>query len=261
MSPHAVTQHGKHWALFLDVDGAWLEVAETPQRIQISEKIKQLLVTLSVRLDGAVALVSGRSLDDVDRLFAPLRFCVAGMWGCEYRESSGCVTRAPLRMEELAAARQKLQAVVRQHTDLYLENRRYGLAVHFRRVPHLEEEVRLMVSAACSDLGPQFVVEAGRCYVEVRPSVCTIASTISFFMQQAPFARRVPIFIGGDPRDEWGFDVVNDLGGVSIRVGAAEHTVAKFGLSGVDDVIQWLASVAINSDDADGHHRSAGYPA
>lgn len=101
MSPDAVTQHRDRWALFLDVDGTLLEVAETPQRVHVPERIKQLLVALTVRFDGAVALVSGRGLDDIDRLFSPLRFCVAGFRGCEYRESSGCVTRAPLHAEQL----------------------------------------------------------------------------------------------------------------------------------------------------------------
>lgn len=101
MSPDAVTQHRDRWALFLDVDGTLLEVAETPQRVHVPERIKQLLVALTVRFDGAVALVSGRSLDDIDRLFSPLRFCVAGFRSCEYRESSGCVTRAPLHAEQL----------------------------------------------------------------------------------------------------------------------------------------------------------------
>lgn len=180
MSPDAVTVHKDRWALFLDVDGILLDVAETPQRVHVSERIKQLLVVLTVQLDGAVALLSGRGLDDVDRLLSPLRFCVVGMHGCEYRESSGCVTRSLLYTQELPRG----------------------------------------------------------------PSECTIAKAISLFMQQTPFAHRVPVLIGNHSTDESAFEVVDELGGIAIKVGDAGCTVAGHRLPGIDEVIHWLESVA-----------------
>ncbi len=244
MSPDAVTQQESQWALFLDVDGTLLEVAETPQRVRVPDGIKQLLLALTVRFDGAVALISGRSLDDVDRLFAPMRFCVAGIWGLEYRESSGCVSRPSLHTDRLSAAREAMQVLVQQHEGLYLEDKGCGLAVHYRRAPHLEESVRRAMSGACRDLGSDFAMEDGGCYVEVRPSMCSTAAAISLFMQQTPFARRIPIFIGDDLSDEAGFHAVNALGGVSIRIGAAANTVAHHCVADTDQLIHWLAILA-----------------
>ncbi len=244
MSPDAVTQYRDRWALFLDVDGTLLEVAETPQRVHVPERIKQLLVALTVRFDGAVALVSGRSLDDVDRLFAPLRFCVAGLCGCEYRESSGCVTRSSLHAEQLIEVGAKLKDLVRRHQELYLEDKRYGLAVHFRLAPQLRDEVHRAVIAACSDLRLQFAIEVGPCSVEILPASCSTATAISLFMQQAPFAQRIPVFLGNDAADEPAFHFVNGLGGISIKVGATECTAAHHRLSGVEDVVRWLERIA-----------------
>ncbi len=249
MSPEAVTQHRDRWALFLDVDGTLLEVAETPQRVHVPERIKQLLVALTVRFDGAVALVSGRSLDDIDRLFAPLRFCVVGLRGCEYRESSGCVTRATPHAEPLIAVREKLKDLVRRHDDLYLEDKRYGLTVHFRRAPQLRDEVHRAVMAACCRLDGQFTLEVGDYSVEIFPTSCTTAAAISLFMRQTPFAQRIPVFVGDDTADELGFDVVNGLGGLSIKVGGTERTAAHHRLSCVGDVVSWLETVATRQAD------------
>jgi trehalose 6-phosphate phosphatase len=193
MSPDAVTQNRERWALFLDVNAALAEVAEMPQRLHVFERIKQLLVTLTVRLDGAVALISDRSLDDVDRVFSPLRFCVAGLHGCEYREANGCVTRTPLHSEQLMEARETLDALVR---------------------------------------------------VEILPASCTTATVISLFMQQAPFARRIPVFVGDSTTSNSIFDVVNGFGGVLISVGSTECTAENDESSRVEDMVRWLEHVA-----------------
>jgi trehalose 6-phosphate phosphatase len=243
MSPDGVTVHKDRWSLFLDVDGILLDAAETPQRGHVSERIKELLVALTVQLDGAVALLSGRSLDDIDRLFSPLRFCAAGVRGCEYRESSGCVTRTPMHVEQLVRTRDRLHALVQRHDGLRLEDKRYGLAVHFQRASHLKEEVHRAVKVACSGAESQFAVEAGCSTVEIWPSGCTTATAMSLFMQQTPFAHRVPVLIGHHPTDEGAFEAVNELGGISISIGDAECTAACHRLPDVDDLIQWLERV------------------
>lgn len=244
MSPDAVTQNRERWALFLDVNAALGEVAEMPQRLHVFERIKQLLVTLTVRLDGAVALISDRSLDDVDRVFSPLRFCVAGLHGCEYREANGCVTRTPLHSEQLMEAREKLDALVHLHPDLRLEDKGYGLAINFRLAPHLEEVVHRAAEALCCDLGAQFAVEPGSCSVEILPASCTTATLISLFMQQAPFARRIPVFVGDNTTSNSVFDVVNGFGGVLISVGSTECTAENDESSRVEDMVRWLEHVA-----------------
>jgi len=244
MSQNAVTRRQGGWALFLDVDGTLLEIAETPQSVRVPSTLKPLLVSLSFRLDGALALISGRTLNDLDHLFAPLRFCAAGMHGSERRDAAGRVIRPQLGPCRLNGAREHLQQFTRQHEGLLLEDKGHGLAVHFRRAPHLSWEVRTAVSLACQQAGSGFTVQAGKCVFEIRPAACTKGTSIRAFMERPPFADRLPIYIGDDLTDEDGFAVVNEIGGISIRVGeAAPGSAAQHSLPGVRNVLRWLQSI------------------
>lgn len=243
MSQDAVTRNDGGWALFLDVDGTLLEIAETPQSVRVPEAVKQLLNTLSLRLDGALALVSGRTLDDLDRLFAPLRFCAAGVHGCERRETTGCIARPDINPRRLDHAREVLGDFARRHPGLILEDKGCGLALHFRRIPHLSADVDRIVRNVRERLGPDFTVQAGKCVFELRPAMWTKGASIRSFMERPPFQHRTPIYIGDDLTDEDGFAVVNERGGISIRVGNGHVTVAKHRLPGVRQVLRWLESV------------------
>lgn len=143
-----------------------------------------------------------------------------------------------------ASARRRSSLPTIRSTVLYLEDKRCGLAVHYGPAPQLKDEVHGTVMAACRNLGPEFTLEAGPYSLEVSPASCTTAKAISLFMQQTPFAQRTPVFIGNDPTHESGFDVVNELGGLSVKVGAAESTAARYRLSCVAEVVGWLESVA-----------------
>jgi trehalose 6-phosphate phosphatase len=247
MSPDAVAHNAGDWALFLDVDGTLLEIAETPYGVHVPESLKELLVSLSFRLDGALALVSGRTIENVDRLFDPLRFAVAGIHGCELRQTSGCVLRPALDTARLDRARVQLVEFAAHHPGLLLEDKGYGLAVHFRRVPHLSGDVDHAVRQACRGLGGDFTVQAGKCVFEIRPAHCTKGSSITSFMREPAFAGRMPIFIGDDATDESGFAVVNELGGISIKVGDGLRSLARHRLLGVRQVIRWLESIPLPS--------------
>lgn len=219
MSLNAVTWAQGDWALFLDVDGTLLEIAETPQDVHVPDKLKQLLIDLSMHLDGAIALVSGRSLDDIDQLFAPLRPCASGMHGCELRDAAGRVTRPPLIRQRLDGARVALTQFVRDHPGLLLEDKGFGLALHFRRVPYLSAEVQDVMKVL---LGPDFVLQPGKCVFELRPAGTSKGSAIAQFMKEPPFHGRAPIFVGDDVTDEEGFAVVNAMNGTSIRVAGVD---------------------------------------
>lgn len=244
MSPDPIiSSNAADWALFLDVDGTLLEIAETPQDVRVTESLKGLLNTLVLRLNGALALISGRSLDDLDQLFAPLRFCAAGIHGCERREASGCIVRPPFDLHRLDDARTELSDLVQQHPGMILEDKGYGLALHFRRVPHLSAEAERRVNAICQRLGREFAIQAGKCVLEIRLADWTKGASIRAFMEQPPFRSRRPIYLGDDLTDEAGFGVVNELGGISIRVGDAHLTLAQHRLAGVSDVLRWLESI------------------
>lgn len=228
------------WALFLDVDGTLLDIAETPESVYVPDELKTLLLDLSLRLDGALALISGRSIDDLDRLFAPLRLCASGVHGCERREPDGRIMRPEVDPEALNVVREELQRFVALTPGLLLEDKEFGLAVHFRRVPHMGGDVLTTMRSMCLWLGPRFTLQAGKCVLEIRPTGFSKGTSIAAFMQLPPFAGRTPIFMGDDVTDEDGFAVVNDLGGLSIKVGNAPTTFAQQRLSSVRDVRHWL---------------------
>jgi trehalose 6-phosphate phosphatase len=243
MLTDATIRNAGGWALFLDVDGTLLEIAETPRSVHVPETLKQLLVSLSLRLGGALALISGRTLNDLDHLFAPLRFCAAGVHGWERRDVTGRVTRPDLDPRRLDEAREHLGQFTKQHEGLLLEDKGHGLAVHFRRVPQLSWEVNTAVRLACQRAGGEFALQAGKCVFEILPAASTKGSAIRAFMERPPFAGRLPIYIGDDITDEAGFAIVNEIGGISIRVGDSQPSVAQHRLPAVRQVLRWLESI------------------
>jgi trehalose 6-phosphate phosphatase len=231
------------WALFLDVDGTLLELAETPQGVHVSASLKELIGTVRWRLDGALALVSGRSLASLDQLFSPLRLIASGVHGCERRAADGLVMRPEVDAAMIARVRNDLADFVRSHEGLLLEDKHYAVALHYRRAPHLEDEVYRIMEQMRTYLGPTFALQAGKSVVELRPGEWTKGTSIKSFMLEAPFLGRTPVFIGDDVTDEDAFAVVNAMNGISIKVGAAEATIAKHRLGGVSEVLRWLQTV------------------
>jgi trehalose 6-phosphate phosphatase len=243
MSLHAVAQHAGDWALFLDVDGTLLEIAETPQSVHVSDDLRRLLIGLSVYFDGALALVSGRTLADLDHLFTPLRLCAAGVHGCEHREATGCIALPQVDPELLDPARELFTQFVACHDGLLLEDKGYGLALHYRLAPTLAGQVEALVRSVCASLGETFRVQSGKGVFEIRPAAWSKGVSIRAFMNQPPFRNRLPVFIGDDVTDEDGFAVVNELGGISVKVGTADATVAQYRIANVSQVLEWLASL------------------
>jgi trehalose 6-phosphate phosphatase len=243
MSPNTVTRTSECWALFLDVDGTLLEIAATPSSVCVPDELKHLLMRLTLRLDGAVALVSGRDLDDLDELFMPLRMCAAGIHGCVLREASGCVVRPPINPGVLSLVRYEVAGFVRERPGLILEDKGYGFAVHYRLAPEHCDGVRELLLRLCARLGHAFRLQSGKSVLELRPSGYTKGTSIAQFMTQRPFSGRTPIFIGDDATDEDGFRTVNELGGISIKVGDAGQTCAQHRLRDVNEVRQWLETL------------------
>ncbi len=231
------------WALFLDVDGTLLDIAETPEGVRVPDELKMLMLELTLKLEGAVALVSGRSIASLDELFAPLRLIASGVHGCERRDASGTLVRPVFDAQALALARGELERFVALHPELILEDKDFGLALHFRRAPQMSGDVLMLMRRLCQSLGPTFTLQAGKCVLELRPTGYSKGTSIAAFMSEPPFSGRTPVFLGDDVTDEDGFAVVNDLGGVSIKVGDTATTLAKRRLSGVLEVRRWLQSM------------------
>jgi trehalose 6-phosphate phosphatase len=227
------------WALFLDVDGTLLEIAATPAAVRVPERALRVLATLQRRLAGAVALVSGRNIAELDRLFAPLRLAAAGVHGAERRDAKGNVQRYD-NVDALAPARRLLAAWSAAHEGALLEDKGAALALHYRGVPSLESSARAVVAKALAALAPGFHVQEGKKVLELKADFASKGHAIEAFMREAPFSGRIPVFIGDDLTDEDGFEVVNRRGGHSIAVGVGKQTRARFHLADERSVLEWL---------------------
>jgi trehalose 6-phosphate phosphatase len=237
---HANTDPDRKYAAFLDVDGTLLEIAPTPEAVHVSQDLKSLLQRLNARLEGALALISGRTVDTLDALFTPGRYCAAGVHGCERRTASGNVLRPQVDAQAVSAARRTLASFVREHEGLLLEDKSYGLAVHFRLVPHLQSRVHERMLSMLERLGGAFELQAGKCVFELRPAGWNKGAAVAAFMEEQPFRGRQPIYIGDDVTDESAFAAVNALDGLTIRVGDPAPTAARYRLRGVSEVHAWL---------------------
>jgi trehalose 6-phosphate phosphatase len=227
------------WALFLDVDGTLLEHVEHFQAVRVERSVRALLEELRDASGGAIALVSGRSADDIDRLFAPLALPLAGQHGLERRSADGTIHRHAPPVERLAEAAAQLVRLTSAHTALALENKGMTLALHYRRAPELARLVEAEVRRVTGFLGEDFELQAGKFVFEIKPGGRNKGSAIGDFLAEAPFAGRTPVFIGDDLTDEHGFEVVNEAGGHSVKVGPGE-TRARWRLANPAAVQAWL---------------------
>ncbi|HEY6643916.1 trehalose-phosphatase [Povalibacter sp.] len=232
-----------HLALFLDVDGTLIEIAATPHSVIVPDELKTLLRSLSTRLGGGIALVSGRSIPILDALFAPLQLTAAGIHGCERRTAAGRLIHPTIDMDRFAAARRELAAWSRVHAGTLLEDKTYALALHYRLAPQLESAALAEAQRALEALQGTHELQPGKFVFELRPVGYSKGRAIEAFMAEEPFRGRMPLFIGDDVTDEDGFSVVNRLGGISIRVGDPSATLATYRLADVVAVHEWLAKL------------------
>lgn len=241
MLPRPTHDVGGAPAFFLDVDGTLLDIAEAPDRVHVPPRVVHVLSRLSDACCGAVALVSGRPIVDLDRLLSPLRLPCAGLHGAERRGARGEVRQHGMD-GALDAARTELASFCDAHRGTLLEDKGAALALHYRLAPAAETAARRAVGRVLAGLGPAFVLQEGKCVLEIKPAGSSKAHAIEEFMAEAPFAGRVPVFAGDDVTDEDGFRAVNRFGGLSVRVGAGAQTAAATALAGVDEVLEWLSA-------------------
>jgi trehalose 6-phosphate phosphatase len=234
----AVPRPQAGWCLFLDVDGTLLELADHPQAVAVDPALMGLLERLRACAGGALALVSGRTIADLDRLFARPDLPAAGLHGCERRDAQGALHVAPVAVGQLAEVRAGLERLVRRHAGLMLEDKGAGLALHFLKAPQLEPELRAEVALLAAPLVPRFAVLGGHAVIEVKPAAHTKDSAVMAFMQEPPFAGRTPIFIGDDQTDYDGFEAVRRFDGLAIAVGP--RVKSEWWLPGPAAVRCWL---------------------
>ena len=230
-----------NWAFFLDVDGTLLEHAAQPQDVRVGPELLRLLQRLLAAAGGAVALISGRSVEDLDRLFAPLAFPAAGQHGTERRAADGARHRHVPPLEHLGRAAAEIVRLTAANAGLQLENKGMTLALHYRHAPGLKDLAEREMRAIAAALGDEFELQEGKFVLEIKPSGKDKGSAIAEFAGESPFAGRLPVFVGDDLTDELGFDVVNRCGGHSVKVGPG-GSCARWRLADAAAVRGWLQS-------------------
>src|SRR5437016_12269036 len=248
--PHLLAPSLNEIAILLDIDGTLLELVPTPREVWVPPGLSKTLNRLLARTSGALALVSGRSLNDIDLIFAPEQFPAVGGHGAEMRlsqDSEAVATHAPPMDKEL---KRRLAAIAKLSPGILLEDKGYSLALHYRLAPHAEKAIYAAVSLIRADL-PNAPIEVmpGKCVCEIKHSGFTQASGVLELMAHEPFKGRRPVFIGDDVTDETVFAIMPDLRGMAFSVGRrAKGVVSHF--DEPRDVREFLAHLLDDERDA-----------
>jgi trehalose 6-phosphate phosphatase len=224
-------------ALFLDLDGTLAPFEERPEDVAPDPRRTALIERLEAGLDGRLAVVSGRTLTDVDRILERRVACVAAVHGLVRRGCDGEVTEAPAH-PALAHAVCAFRGVARRDPGLIVEEKGASVALHFRLAPGRAAEARLAARRLAEDTG--LVLQEGDMVAELRTPGPTKGDSIRAFMADPLFAGAVPVFAGDDLTDEHGFDAAHELGGCGVLVGSSRPTAAAYALADVAALMNWL---------------------
>lgn len=226
------------WALFLDVDGTLIDFAPRPDAVRVPERLPGLLLALHRRLDGALALVSGRSLAVLDALLGTSRLPAAGLHGLELRNGD-CARPPPATPDVLGRVLAEARAFAALRPGTLVEDKGGSIGLHWRGAPDHAKAVRGFADAALRRL-PGYHIQHGNQVLELRPASADKGDAIAILAEEAPFRDRHPVFVGDDLTDEHGFAVVNARRGTSVLVGTREPSAARHGLADTTAVLEWL---------------------
>jgi len=228
-------------ALFLDFDGTLVELAETPDAIRVPPALGALLDRLRARLDGRLAIVSGRAIADLERHLPCPGVAVAGSHGLELRLANGI--GLPLSVPAgLDDARAEIEHFATGREGLIVEAKPLGIALHFRLAPAREEEARAFMAGVARRRG--LALQEGAMVVELRPAGANKGDALKALMREPRFMGARPLFVGDDLTDEHAFAAAAELGGAGILVGPPRETAARYRLESVEKVADWLGAAA-----------------
>lgn len=237
-SPPLPDARNRHWAWFLDVDGTLLEIERRPDLVIADNRLLRLLNELNKACDGAVALVSGRSLEMLEAIFDPLTLPAGASHGLELRLPDGNVRHIGEAIPSPFTDR--IAAFTAEHDGLVFERKPFSVGVHFRARPELERTVLETMERIHAELDGNYRLLRGKMVVEILPAAADKGTAIECFMKIPPFASRRPVFVGDDITDEDGFAAVNDLDGISVRIGDAGSSTARWQVANVSELRGWL---------------------
>jgi trehalose 6-phosphate phosphatase len=246
-----LTSDLRQCAILLDIDGTILDIAPTPREVWVPPKLRDTLARLQDLTGGALALVSGRLLCDIDQIFAPLKLAAVGGHGAELRPDP---TAEP--QQRAASLSPELKGTLATLTQLgpgiLVEDKGYSLALHYRLAPDLGPALQAAVTVICDQL-PAGTVEIlpGKAVLEIKPARVNKALAVCELMKHSPFRSRHPIFIGDDVTDEPVFEVIPQFGGLGFSVGRVVAG-ADGHFNGPEEVRAWLDQIVANRGDAVG---------
>lgn len=233
----------RHSALFLDVDGSLIDFADHPQAVTMPPGLLDTLDRLHRLLGGALALVSGRPLAQLDALFAPLHLPAVGLHGLEHRDHRTDPDPPAVELPLLARIRDAASAVATAFPGAWVEDKGKTLALHWRNAPAAEIALTMFARDALDDL-PGYRLQSGDHVIELRPDGHDKGSAIAHLLTTTPFAGRSPVFAGDDLTDEYGFVTVNARSGVSILIGRRQPSHARAMLPDPAALRDWLQQSA-----------------
>ena len=207
-------------AILLDVDGTILDLASTPHEVWVPPTLRHDMARLSERTGGALALVSGRSLNDLDLLFSPLQLPAVGGHGAEFRPHIGGEPKTRRTVPLDAALKRKFATVAEIGPGIVIEDKDYSIALHYRLAPGLEDGVKKTVARICAE-NPSAPIEVlrGKSVLEIKQIGFNKGTGVRELMRYPPFVDRHPIFIGDDVTDELVFEIITEFDGLAFSVG------------------------------------------
>ena len=230
------------WALFLDVDGTLIGFNDDPQAVQISASLLARLHALHQALDGALALVSGRDVDNLDRLFGHPRWAMAGLHGLQLRRADGSFRRLTVSDEDRQQMHKAATALAARFDGVQLEDKQIAVALHCRRAPQQFESLYEAAAALIDDL-PGYELQPGNLVIEFKPAGMDKGRAVAELFASAPFAGRLPVYLGDDLTDEHALASIRKKNGIGVLIGPPRETHASFSLPGPAAVEAWLARV------------------
>lgn len=226
-------------SLFLDFDGTLVEIAARPDGVTVDARLKRLVEALAARLDGRIAIVSGRGVDEIDALFGGVGFPIGGSHGAELRRDG--TIEGPGRPAALDDALARMRAFAAGTPGLIVEAKPLGAGLHFRGCPDAEDACRAFAHELADATG--LTLQRGKMVFELR-APGDKGAAIAGLMALPPFAGTRPVFLGDDLTDEPGFVTAARLGGAGVLVGPQRETAATYALPGVTAVLTWLEGIA-----------------
>ena len=235
--PHALAAGA---SLFLDFDGTLVDIAERPEAVIVSPRVERLMDRLPTRFGGRVALLTGRSVDQIAGLLDIRALAIGGSHGIELRPPGGrieAIDRPPALDDALA----EMSALRERFPGILIENKPHGVALHFRQAPEAEEDARALAERLAARTG--LALQPGKMLFELKSAATDKGTALATFLRAPPMAGTRPLFFGDDMTDEPGFAAAERLGGAGILVGPPRRTAARYRLDDVASVLAWLEAV------------------